>query len=71
MPKLSSSAQYFLLLGLALVALTIVTVLRLVDVSVLIGVVLSILGIGAHVSGVQTGVPLSQSSAVPTSEKAA
>lgn len=53
-----SSTQYFILLALALAILTALTVLKLVDVSILVGILLGILGVGAHISGVNTGVPL-------------
>jgi predicted hotdog family 3-hydroxylacyl-ACP dehydratase len=50
--------QYFALMAAALAALVALTILGKVQPDILVGVLLSILGIGAHISGVNTAVPL-------------
>lgn len=57
MPKFTSW-QLFILMVLALAALVALNILGKVDTSIVVGVLLSALGIGAHVSGVNTAVPL-------------
>lgn len=54
-----TSWQLFGLMVLVVAVLTALNILGKVDTSIVVGVVLSILGIGAHVSGVNTAVPLS------------
>ncbi len=62
--NLSTILQYALM-GAALGILTTLTILKLADPSLLVGVLLGILGIGAHVSGVKTAVPLVPADATP------
>jgi hypothetical protein len=64
MPKFTSW-QYFGLMAVSLAGLTALAILGKVDTSILVGVLLSILGVGAHISGVNTAVPLQSVAPAP------
>lgn len=60
-----SSTQYFLLTAIILVCLTAIALLHTQYLDVLVGLLISALGIGAHISGVNTALPLQAPDAAP------